>query len=202
MWPAFINAVKAKAPQATLVFDKFHIVRKLTEAIDTVRRQEITEKGKEHKKLVAGSRYIWLKNPWNLTDGQKASLSTLEKLNLTIHRAYLLKESFRDFWQSPTKEDAAKYLQQWYSWADESEIKPVQEVAKLIKRHEENILTYFDMAISNGIAEGLNNKAKVISHRVRIQNGKELYTQSVSLHGRSNHAIHFAQVCVRNHKTN
>jgi transposase len=165
MWPAFINAVKAKAPQATLVFDKFHIVRKLTEAVDTVRRQEITEKGKEHKKLVAGSRYIWLKNPWNLTDGQKASLSTLEKLNLTIHRAYLLKESFRDFWQSPTKEDAAKYLEQWYAWADESEIKPMQEVADLLWRHEENILTYFDMPISNGIVEGLNNKAKVISHR-------------------------------------
>jgi len=165
MWPAFINAVKAKAPQATLVFDKFHIVRKLTEAVDTVRRQEINEKGKEHKKLVAGSRYIWLKNPWNLTDGQKASLSTLEKLNLTIHRAYLLKESFRDFWQSPTKEDAAKYLEQWYAWADESEIKPMQEVADLLWRHEENILTYFDMPISNGIVEGLNNKAKVISHR-------------------------------------
>ena len=165
MWPAFINAVKAKAPQATLVFDKFHIVRKLTEAVDTVRRQEINEKGKEHKKLVAGSRYIWLKNPWNLTDGQKASLSTLEKLNLTIHRAYLLKESFRDFWQSPTKEDAAKYLEQWYAWADESEIKPMQEVANLLWRHEENILTYFDMPISNGIVEGLNNKAKVISHR-------------------------------------
>lgn len=165
MWPAFINAVKAKAPQATLVFDKFHIVRQLTEAVDKVRRQEIVEKGKEHKKLVAGSRYIWLKNPWNLTDGQKASLGILEKLNLTIHRAYLLKESFRDFWQSPTKEVAAKYLQQWYSWADESEIKPMQEVAKLIRRHKDNILTYFGMPISNGIAEGLNNKAKVISHR-------------------------------------
>lgn len=165
MWPAFINAVKAKAPQATLVFDKFHIVKKLTEAVDSVRRQEIDEKGKEHKKLVAGSRYIWLKNPWNLTDGQKASLSTLENLNLTIHRAYLLKESFRDFWQSPTKEDAAKYLEQWYAWADESEIKPMQEVADLLWRHEENILTYFDMPISNGIVEGLNNKAKVISHR-------------------------------------
>jgi transposase len=165
MWPAFINAVKAKAPQATLVFDKFHIVKQLTEAVDTVRRQEINEKGKEHQKVVAGSRYIWLKNPWNLTDKQKTTLSHLETLNLSIHRAYLLKESFRDFWQSTTKEIAAKYLEQWYSWADESAIKPMQEVARLLRKHEENILTYFDMPISNGIAEGLNNKAKVISHR-------------------------------------
>ena len=165
MWPAFINAVKAKAPQATLVFDKFHIVKKITEAVDTVRRQEIQDKGKDHKQLVAGSRYIWLKNPWNLTDKQKASLSYLETLNLGIHKAYLLKESFRDFWQSDSKEIAAKFLEQWCSWADESEIKPMQEVAKLLRRHEENILTYFDMPISNGIVEGLNNKAKVISHR-------------------------------------
>jgi transposase len=50
------------------------------------------------------------------------------------------------FWQSPTKEDAAKYLQKWYSWANESEIKPMQEVAKLIRRHEDNILTYFGYA--------------------------------------------------------
>ena len=165
MWPAFIKAVKAKAPQATLVFDKFHIVKKLTEAVDTVRRQEISEKGEEHKKLVAGSRYIWLKNPWNLTNKQKVSLETLETLNLTIHRAYLIKEFFRDFWQSTTREIATKVLNQWYSLVAESEIKPMQEVAKLIKRHEENILTYFDMPISNGIVEGLNNKAKVISHR-------------------------------------
>jgi transposase len=165
MWPAFIKAVKAKAPQATLVFDKFHIVKKLTEAVDIVRRQEINEKGKEHKKLVAGSRYIWLKNPWNLTDRQKASLDYLEKLNLIIHRAYLLKESFRDFWQSTTKELATKFLAQWCSWADESEITPMQEVATLLRNHEKNILTYFDMPISNGIVEGLNNKAKVISHR-------------------------------------
>jgi transposase len=165
MWPAFIKAVKAKAPQATLVFDKFHIVKKITEAVDTVRRQEISEKGQEYKKLLAGSKYLWLKNPWNLTDRQKSSLSFLETLNLTIHRAYLLKESFRDFWQSATKDLATKFISHWCSMANESKIKPMEDVAKLLRRHETNIVTYFDMPISNGIVEGLNNKAKVISHR-------------------------------------
>lgn len=165
MWPSFIEAVKAKAPQATLVFDKFHIVRKLTEAVDMVRRQEVNDKSAEHKEVLAGSRYIWLKNPWNLTDKQKASLTFLETLNLKIHRAYLLKESFRDFWQSATKEIATKFMGQWFTWAMESKIKPMQDFALLLKRHEENILTYFDMPISNGAVEGLNNKAKVISHR-------------------------------------
>jgi transposase len=165
MWPSYIEAVKAKAPQATLVFDKFHIVRQLSEAVDKVRRQEVAEKGAEHKDVLAGTRYIWLKNPWNLTDRQKASLEFLETLNLKIHRAYLLKESFRDFWQSATKEIARKFMAQWSTWAMESKIKPMQDFALLLKRHEENILTYFDMPISNGAVEGLNNKAKVISHR-------------------------------------
>jgi transposase len=165
MWPSYFETIKAKAPQATLVFDKFHIVRKLTEAVDIVRRQEINDKSTEHKEVLAGTRYIWLKNPWNLTDKQKASLSFLETLNLKINRAYLLKESFRDFWQSATKEIAARFMNQWFSWAMESKIKPMQDFALLLKRHEENILTYFDMPISNGAVEGLNNKAKVISHR-------------------------------------
>lgn len=165
MWPSYIDTIRTRAPQATLVFDKFHIVRQLTEALDKVRRQEVAEKDKEHKGILAGTRYIWLKNPWNLTDRQKASLSFLETLNLKIHRAYLLKESFRDFWQSTSKEIARKFMEQWFTWAMESKIKPMQNFALLLKRHEENILTYFDMPISNGAVEGLNNKAKVISHR-------------------------------------
>lgn len=165
MWPSYIDTIRAKAPQATLVFDKFHIVRQLTEAVDKVRRQEVAEKNQEHQGVLAGTRYIWLKNPWNLTDRQKASLSFLETLNLKIHRAYLLKESFRDFWQSGSRERAKKFMDQWFSWAMESKIKPMQDFALLLKRHEENILTYFVMPISNGAVEGLNNKAKVISHR-------------------------------------
>ena len=165
MWPSYIDMIRTRAPQAVLVFDKFHIVRQLTEAVDKVRRQEVAEKDKEHKGILSGTRYIWLKNPWNLTERQKASLSFLETLNLKINRAYLLKESFRDFWQSTSKEIARKFMEQWFIWAMESKIKPMQDFALLLKRHEEGILTYFAMPISNGAVEGLNNKAKVISHR-------------------------------------
>jgi len=177
MWPAYISEIKAHAPNALLVFDKFHIISTLGEAVDKVRRQEAAEKNKEIKEnkikepknkdenVLVGTRYIWLKNPWNLTDKQKSSLSYLENLNLKIHRAYLLKESFRDFWQPKTKELAKAYLNHWCNMAVESKLEPMQKFVNLLKDHEENILTYFDMKISNGIVEGLNNKAKVISHR-------------------------------------
>ena len=165
MWVPYFNVIENRAPNAVLVFDKFHIVRHLMNAVDQVRRDEIREKGKEHKELVKRTRYLWLKNPWNLKDDQKARLSALEKLNLKINRAYLLKEAFRDLWSYTKPAWATKYLQKWFWWATHSRLKPMRDFAWLVRRHEENILSYFHLPIDNGSVEGLNNKAKVISHR-------------------------------------
>ena len=101
MWPPYIDVVKARAPRAVLVFDKFHIVSHLMAAVDQVRRDEIREKGAAHKALMHKTRVIWLKNPWNLTEGQHQRLGELERLNLKINRAYLLKELFAQFWTYP-----------------------------------------------------------------------------------------------------
>lgn len=165
IWRPYIKVIEEKAPNAVLVFDKFHIVRHLMNAVDQVRRDEIQEKGKEHKELMKHTRYIWLKNPWNLTDKQKSRLSALEQLNLKINRAYLLKEAFRNFWSYSKPGWAEKYLNKWFWWATHSRLKPMRNFAWLVRRHEENILSYFKMPIHNGSVEGLNNKAKVISHK-------------------------------------
>jgi transposase len=165
MWKPYVEVIRECAPQATLVFDKFHIVRHLMEAVDQVRRDEIREKGKEHKDLMKDSRYIWLKNPWNLTSKQRTKLSSLERMNLKINRAYLLKERFRDLWSYKTKPWARKHLKQWFWWATHSRLEPLREFAWMVRRHEENILTWFHMPINNGVVEGLNNKAKVVSHK-------------------------------------
>lgn len=165
MWEPYINVIKTQAPQATLVFDKFHIVKHLMEAVDQVRREEIREKGKNCRELLVRSRFIWLKNPWNLTEKQKGRLGFLEKLNLKINRAYLLKESFRGFWDYRFKGWAKKFLAQWFWWATHSRLKPMRNFAWMLKRHKDSILTYFDLPITNSVVEGLNNKAKAISHR-------------------------------------
>lgn len=165
MWKPYVDVIRANAPNATLVFDKFHIVRHLMEAVDKVRRQEIAEKGKEHKELVAKSRYIWLKNPWNLTRGQRARLGMLEKLNLKINRAYLLKEAFREFWDYQLPHWAQKYLKKWFWWATHSRLEPMRKFAWLVRNHEEGILAYFKLRITNASVEGLNNKAKIVSHK-------------------------------------
>lgn len=163
MWQPYADVVKARAPKAILVFDKFHIVQHLTKAVDQVRRDEIREKGKEHKALMSKTRYIWLKNPWNLTDKQQARLSELEHLNLKINR--VLKESFRQFWSYTYAGWAERYLDNWFWWATHSRLGPMREFAWMLRRHQDDLMNYFRMPIHNGTVEGLNNKAKVISHK-------------------------------------
>ena len=165
MWAPYIDAIKKRLPNALLVFDKFHIVRHLLDAVDTVRKEEARKLKSEDPELLKKSRYIWLKNPWNLTDDQKVRLSDLEKLNLKINRAYLLKEAFRKFWDYSYPAWAKKYLNQWFWWATHSRLKPMRDFAWMLRRHQSDILNYFKVPIDNGVVEGLNNKAKAISHR-------------------------------------
>ena len=165
MWAPYINAIKKRLPDALLVFDKFHIVRHLLDAVDKVRKEEAQKLKSENPELLKKSRYIWLKNPWNLTDKQRVRLSDLEKLNLKINRAYLLKEAFRKFWDYSYPAWAKKYLNQWLWRVTHSRLKPMRDFAWMIRKHQVDILNYFKVSIDNGAVEGLNNKAKVISHR-------------------------------------
>ena len=165
MWEPYADVIRQMAPNAILVFDTFHIVKHLMTAVDEVRRQEVAEKSQQHKDLVKGTRYIWLKNPWNLTDKQKIRLSELEKFNLKINRAYLLKEQFRQFWDYLYPANAKKFLTQWFWWATHSRLKPMRDFAWMLRRHEEDILNYFKLRITGGRIEGVNRKAKVISQR-------------------------------------
>jgi len=165
MWQPYIDVVKARAPHAVLVFDKFHIVSHLIKAVDQVRRDEIREKGPAQKVLMHKTRFIWLKNPWNLTERQHRRLSELQRLNLKINRAYLLKETFAHFWDYRRAGWAKRYLTHWFWWATHSRLPPLRDFAWMLRRHERDILTYFHMPIDNGTVEGLNNKAKLIIHR-------------------------------------
>lgn len=165
MWQPYIDTIKEHLPGAVLVFDKFHITQHLLKAVDEVRCEEAHELKKTNPELLKRTRYIWLKNPENLTDKQRTRLSHLEKLNLRCNRAYLLKESFREFWNYSSKGWGRRFLTKWFWWATHSRLKPMRDFAWMLRRHEEDILNYFDEPISNGAVEGMNNKAKVVSHR-------------------------------------
>ena len=165
MWKPYTDILEKELPDATIVFDKFHLISHLNRAVDDVRREEARELKKSNPELLKSTRYIWLKNPENLTDKQRARLGYLEKLNLKINRAYLLKESFRELWTYKRKGWAKRFLTKWFWWATHSRIKPMRDFAWLLRNHQDGVLNYFKMKITNGIVEGLNNKAKAVSHR-------------------------------------
>ena len=165
MWDPYVSVIKQKAPEAVLVFDKFHIVQHLMRAVDEVRRREAETLKKKNPELLKDTRYIWLKNPWNLTPKQKERLGYLEKLNLRTNRAYLLKEAFRKFWDYIQPARAKAYLKKWFWWATHSRLEPMRDFAWMLRRHEEDILSYFDVRVNNGAVEGMNRKAKVVSQK-------------------------------------
>lgn len=167
MWQSYMDVVQEYCGEKVIVFDKFHIIRHLLTAVDKVRRMEAKVLGQLDCSLLKGTRYLWLKNPWNLTAKQKITLTELTKMNLATVKAYLLKELFRRLWNYRRKAWARKYLKRWFWWATHSRLKPLRDFAWMLRRHEEGILTYFDIRIDNGAVEAMNNNAKVISHRAR-----------------------------------
>ena len=161
MSPAFISGIEMNLPDAKITFDRFHVMKIMGEAVDQVRRSE----QKEHKEL-KNSRYIWLKNPENLTQKQRFQYESLSKLNLKTARAYQIRLNLHEFWDQPP-ETAESYLKRWYFWATHSRLKPVIEVAKTIKRHWEGIVNFIKTKINNGILEGINSVIQAARNRAR-----------------------------------
>jgi transposase len=182
MWKPYMSMIRRYAPDAALVFDKFHLVRHLHNAVDQVRKEEVRNLKEEHSGLLKGTKYIWLKNPWNLTPKQRQRFGLLEKLNMKINRAYLLKEAFRQLWTYRSRAWARKFLNKWFWWATHSRLKPMRDFAWLLRRHQEDVLSWFDCPIDNGAVEALNNVAKSISHRAHGFRTENWFT-TVMLHG-------------------
>nr|BFD68991.1 ISL3 family transposase [Bdellovibrio sp. HAGR004] len=167
MWDAFITSAKTNAPQANIVHDKFHISKYLNEAVDKVRRAEHRDLMRDGDETLKGAKYLFLKNPANMSDNEKEKFKNLRMNNLKAGRAWSLKEQFSDFWNYSYKASAEKFFKQWYWWATHSRLKPMVDVAKLMKRHLNNILTYLRHQITNAMMEGFNSKIQSIKANAR-----------------------------------
>lgn len=165
MWKPFLKTIALRASGALNILDRFHISKKLGEAIDKVRASEARALVSEGKDLVLKhSRWALLKNPENLTENQKIKLDDLLSYNLKTIRAYLLKESFKFFWEYTSATWAGKFLDAWCTQVMRSRLEPMKKVAKTIRTHKQLLLNYFEAKneISLGAVEGQNNKAKVV----------------------------------------
>ena len=167
MWPAYINACRANVPGADekMVFDRFHIMRHVVDAVDKVRKQEHKTLMKDGDDTLARSKYLWLTNPENMKEPFQDRFNELRTMELKTARAWALKESLRELWNYRSTAWAAKFWQRWYFWATHSRLGPMIAAAKLIARHLLNVLTYFKHRITNAVAEGLNSKIATVQKR-------------------------------------
>ena len=163
---AYIKTVQERAPQARLVFDRFHVQRLVQEALDETRREEVREATcTEEKRSLKGTRWALQKNPWNLSGDELSTLATLEKENKRLYRAYLLKESFADILDRRQVNVARKKLEQWIVDAKKSGLHHFARITKAIKKHADGILEYVRTRFSNARTEGLNGKIRTITRR-------------------------------------
>lgn len=164
---AFIKAVREGLAKAEVVFDRFHVQRLASDAVDEVRRGIVRDlaTAPAQAKAVKGTRFVLLKNPWNLTRRQRSKLAELQDTNRRLYRAYLLKETLAKALDYRQRWRARKALDEWLSWASRSKLKPFVKVARTIRRHREGILAYIKSRLTNGLVEGLNAKIRMIARR-------------------------------------
>ena len=162
MSPAFIKGVTENLPNAAITFDKFHAVKIINDAVDQVRRAE-----QKRQSLLRGTRYIWLRNPANLSERQKVTLESLPTRHLKTARAYQIRLAFQELYEQPSAEAAAGFLKKWYFWATHSRLEPVIDAAHTVKRHWDGILRWFDSKIANGLIEGINSLVQAAKSKAR-----------------------------------
>jgi transposase len=168
MSAAYRGAVSAHLPGATIVFDRFHVMKLYNDKLSQLRRdlhREATEM--MHKEVLKGTRWLLLKNPENL-DAAKDEKSRLEEalaLNQSLALAYYMKEDLRRFWEQPGKRFAAAYLNDWIRRAEASGVRMLKQMAKTLAGHRSGLLAYYDAMITSGPMEGTNNKIKTMKRQ-------------------------------------
>ncbi len=167
MWEPFILAIQKQVPDADIVHDRFHISKYLGEAVDKVRRQEHKELMAQGDETLKGTRQLWLYNPENFSAAQATEFSALKDLHLKVARAWAAKELFSKFWEYEHEGWARRFFKDWFGWVSRSQLKPVVEVAQMLKRHLENLLTYMKHPITNAVTEGLNSKIQSLKSAAR-----------------------------------
>jgi len=167
MWKAFENSIRQHAPQAAILYDKFHVMRHLNEALDKVRKSEYARLTGKDRKFIKGQKYTLLSHRENLTtDGRKA-LKILLTANRRLNTAYVLKETFGQLWSYTSEVWARKFFDNWKASLKWQRLKPYEKFAELVERHWDGIAAFCkpENKVSLGFVEGLNNKIRVIQRR-------------------------------------
>ena len=184
LWEPYVLSTRAHLPAAEdkIVFDKFHVVKHLHDAVDHVRRGEHRAlKGVGDDRLT-GSKYLWLMRPQAMSPAQRQAFRALQADELKVGRAWTLKERFRTFWEYTYPGAARNFFQRWFWRATHSRLAPMADVAKLIQRHLPNLLTYLTHRITNAGLEGVNAVIQWVKKTARGFRNPEHFKIAIYFH--------------------
>ena len=167
MWKPFRQSTQRHASQASILFDKFHVLRHLGDALDTVRKSEYARLSGKDRRFIKGQKYTLLSSRENLTLEGRRSLKLLLAANRRINTAYLLKESFGQLWDYTREGWARRFFENWRDSLKWQRLQPYEKFAKMIERHWDGIAAHcaVENKVALGFVEGLNNKVRVIQRR-------------------------------------
>ncbi len=167
MWKPFEASARTYVPHAAILYDKFHVLRHLGEALDTVRKNEYRRVSNNKQTFIKGQKYNLLSHWENLDLNGRQTLKALLKANRRLNTAYVLKESFSQLWDYSSAGWARKFFDNWRQSLKWQRLRPFEEFADLVDRHWEGIVTYCtsETKVALGFVEGLNNKIRVIQRR-------------------------------------
>jgi transposase len=165
MWEPYLIVLRKKAPQARVIFDRFHIVRHLNDAVTEVRRQLARDADPQTRRDLRNTRFPVLKSPQSRTPQDQQVLEEQVRANRQLYRAMLLKDDFMDLYTYHREGWARRFLKGWLHRAMYSKIEPIKKVARMIRNHLDGVLGWVRWRISNGRLEGMNNRIRLLSHR-------------------------------------
>jgi len=201
MWKPFRLSTAHHAPQASILFDKFHVLRHLGDAFDQVRKREYARVSGRQRRFIKGQKYTLLAHRENLTlDGRRA-LKTLLAANKRLHTAYLLKESFGQLWDYRREGWARRFFEHWRVALKWQRLEPYQKFAAMIDRHWDGIAAYCrpENKVALGFVEGLNNKIRVLQRRAYGLRDEEYLRLKILLHAADALIVSPCSECAENH---
>ncbi len=184
MWDPYVASTKEHLADADtkIVFDKFHIAKHLSEAVDQVRRQENKQLRSEGDDRLVGSKYQWLRHPANFAADAWRKFKSLRESSLKTARAWALKETAMTLFSYAYTGAARSFFGRWYSWASRCRLKPMMEAGRMLKRRLENILTFIKHRITNAASESLNAKIQWVKYTARGFRNQRNFINAIYFH--------------------
>ena len=162
MWKPFMNVMTELSPYAMLVHDKFHLVKKLSEAIDKTRKNEIKE-----NPILTKQKYAVMKNQHNRTENQHRIFQEMTKINLKTSQAWAMIENFKDVFATNHWSDKLQHYKVWLEETPKMNLKFINEVVETFKRHTQGIQNAIITDTTSAKHENLNGKIQSVLAKAR-----------------------------------